>query len=135
VLANAALQAAEFVGMPEAQIPLAQAVIYVATAPKSNSAYKAISRAMADVEQERTVSVPEHLRDASYPGAKRLGHGEGYKYPHEYPGHIVAQSYLPREAVYYEPSDQGFETEIARRIEDWKQKLKFGKESGSNGKR
>ncbi len=135
VLANAALQVAEFVGMPEAQIPLAQAAIYVATAPKSNSAYKAISKAMGDVEQETSEAVPGHLRDASYPGAKRLGHGEGYKYPHEYPGHIVAQSYLPREAVYYEPSDQGFESEIARRIESWKQKLKSETESGSNGKR
>jgi len=134
ILANAALQAAEFVGMPEAQLPLAQAVIYVATAPKSNSTYKAISKAMADVEQEKTESVPQHLRDASYPGAKRLGHGQGYRYPHDYPGHIVEQTYLPREALYYEPSDQGYENEIARRIQSWKQKLKSEKESSSSEK-
>jgi len=134
VLANAALQAAEFVGMPEAQLPLAQAAIYVATAPKSNSTYKAISKAMADVEQGKTEAVPAHLQDGSYPGAKRLGRGEGYKYPHDYPGHIVDQAYLPRDAVYYEPSNQGHETEIAGRLKSWKHKLKFGKKSGENGK-
>ncbi len=133
ILANAALQAAEFVGMPEAQLPLAQAVIYVATAPKSNSTFKAISRAMSDVKQERTEAVPQHLRDANYPGAKRLRHGDGYKYPHDYPGHIVEQSYLPREAAYYKPSHQGYEDEIARRIEHWKQKLKSETESTANG--
>jgi putative ATPase len=134
VLANAALQAAEFVGMPEAQLPLSQAAIYVATAPKSNSAYKAISKAMADVEQGETETVPAHLQDGSYPGAKRLGRGEGYKYPHDYPGHVVNQTYLPRDAVYYQPSDQGFEREIAGRMKSWKQKLRFEKESGNNGK-
>jgi len=133
ILANAALQAAEFVGMPEAQLPLAQAAIYVATAPKSNSTFKGISRAMSDVKQERTEVVPQHLRDASYPGAKRLRHGNGYKYPHDYPGHIVDQSYLPRGAAYYKPSDQGYENEIARRIEHWKQKLKSETESAFNG--
>lgn len=134
VLAAAALQAVEFVGMPEAQIPLAQAAIYVATAPKSNSSYTAISRALADVAEERTHAVPEHLRDASYPGAKRLGRGEGYRYPHDYPEHIVEQVYLPREAMYYEPSSEGYEKEIARRIENWKQKLKFAMESPSSEK-
>ncbi len=134
VLAAAALQAVEFVGMPEAQIPLAQAAIYVATAPKSNSSYTAISKALADVAEERTQAVPEHLRDASYPGAKRLGRGEGYRYPHDYPEHIVEQVYLPREAVYYEPSSEGYEKEIARRIENWKQKLKFAMESPSSEK-
>ncbi len=133
ILANAALQVAEFVGMPEAQLPLAQAVIYVATAPKSNSTVKAISKAMSDVKQEKTEAVPEHLRDASYPGAKRLGHGEGYKYPHDYPGHVVDQRYLPRDVVYYEPSDQGYENEIARRIERWKHKRKSETESGDSG--
>lgn len=134
VLAAAALQAVEFVGMPEAQIPLAQAAIYVATAPKSNSSYTAISKALADVAEERTHAVPEHLRDASYPGAKRLGRGEGYRYPHDYPEHIVEQVYLPREAMYYEPSSEGYEKEIARRIENWKQKLKFAMESPSSEK-
>ena len=134
VLAAAALQAVEFVGMPEAQIPLAQAAIYVATAPKSNSSYTAISKALADVAEERTHAVPEHLRDASYPGAKRLGRGEGYRYPHDYPEHIVEQVYLPREAMYYEPSSEGYEKEIARRIENWKQKLKFAMESPKSEK-
>lgn len=134
VLAAAALQAVEFVGMPEAQIPLAQAAIYVATAPKSNSSYTAISKALADVAEERTHAVPEHLRDASYPGAKRLGRGEGYRYPHDYPDHIVEQVYLPREAMYYEPSSEGYEKEIARRIENWKQKLKFAMESPNSEK-
>ncbi len=131
VLANAALQAAEFVGMPEAQLPLAQAVIYVATAPKSNSTYIAISKAMADVEREKTDPVPQHLQDASYRGANRLGRGEGYKYPHDYPSHIVTQTYLPREVVYYQPSDQGYEREIARRIENWKRKLTSEPESAA----
>jgi putative ATPase len=134
VLAAAALQAVEFVGMPEAQIPLAQAAIYVATAPKSNSSYTAISKALADVAEERTHAVPEHLRDASYPGAKRLGRGEGYRYPHDYPEHIVEQVYLPRDAMYYEPSGEGYEKEIARRIENWKQKLKFAMESPNSEK-
>jgi putative ATPase len=129
VLANAALQVAEFVGMPEAQLPLAQGVIYVATAPKSNSAYKAISAAMADVEKEKTEPVPLHLRDASYQGAQRMGRGQGYKYPHDYPSHIVNQTYLARDTVYYQPSDQGYEKEIARRIESWKHKLRLEPES------
>ncbi len=132
VLANAALQAAEFVGMPEAQLPLAQAAIYVATAPKSNSACEAISKAMADVEKGESERVPAHLQDGSYPGAKRMGRGEGYKYPHDYPDHVVNQDYMPRDAVYYQPSDQGFEREIAGRIERWKQRLKFEGESGDN---
>jgi putative ATPase len=133
VLANAAFQAADSVGMPEAQLILAQAAIYVATAPKSNASYLAISRATADVEKERTEKVPDHLRDASYPGAKRLGRGEGYKYPHDHPGHIVEQRYIPHAAVYYEPSDQGYESEIARRVQNWKQKLIFDRESKDNG--
>jgi len=133
ILANAAFQAAEFVGMPEAQLPLAQAVVYVATAPKSNATTKAISKAMSDVEQEKTQAVPEHLRDSSYPGAKTLGRGQGYKYPHDYPGHVVVQSYLPRDVVYYEPSDQGYENEIARRIETWKRKLKSETEPADSG--
>lgn len=134
VLAAAALQAAEFVGMPEAQIPLAQAAIYVATAPKSNASYAAISKALGDVAEEATHAVPEHLRDASYSGAKRLGRGEGYKYPHSYPEHIVEQVYLPRDVTYYEPSNQGYEKEIARRIENWKPKLKSATQSHSSEK-
>ncbi len=133
ILANAAFQAAQFVGMPEAQLPMAQAVIYVATAPKSNSTYKAISKAMADVEQEKTEAVPDHLQDANYPGARKLGRGKGYKYPHDYPEHVVKQKYLPRQVVYYRPSDQGYENEIARRIENWKRRLKSETESAGSG--
>ena len=94
VLANAAFQAAEFIGWPEARIPLAEAAIYIATANKSNSTIMAIDAALKDVESGRTLPVPEHLRDAHYQGAKRLGHGEGYKYAHDYPEHFVAQDYL-----------------------------------------
>src|SRR5678816_953972 len=88
VLANAAHQAAEFVGWPEARIPIAEASIYLATAPKSNTSITAIDAALADVRSERTLPVPDHLRDAHYPGAKRLGHGVGYQYAHDYPGPV-----------------------------------------------
>jgi putative ATPase len=102
VVAISALRAVEFVGMPEAKIPLAQAAIYVAKAPKSNACYKAIEAAMEDVEKEQTMEVPEHLKDSHYPGAKKLGHGEGYKYPHDYGGY-VEQEYLPKKKKYYKP--------------------------------
>jgi putative ATPase len=120
VLANAALQISEFVGMPEARIPLAQAVTYIATAPKSNASYAGIDKAMADVEKGRTLEVPKHLRDASYKGAKRLGHGEGYKYAHDYKDHYVLQKYLPEDKRYYEPSDMGYEKTIKKLMEERK---------------
>lgn len=123
VLAVAAAQALERVGMPEARIPLAQAALYIATAPKSNSVVKGIDEALAAVQGERADPVPSHLRDASYPGAARLGHGKGYLYPHDYDGHFVAQEYLPdslRGARFYEPSQNGYEAEIARRTRAWK---------------
>ncbi|HEY5913125.1 MAG TPA: replication-associated recombination protein A [Verrucomicrobiae bacterium] len=120
VLANAAFQAAEFIGWPEARIPLAEATIYIATAPKSNSTVTAIGAAMKDVEEGRTLPVPDHLRDAGYRGAKRLGHGEGYKYAHDYEGHFVPQDYLGAEKRYYEPSEQGAEKKIKDRVEKWK---------------
>ena len=103
VLANAAHQAAEFIGWPEARIPIAEATIYIATANKSNSAYKAIDAALEDVRSGRTLAVPEHLRDASYKGAKRLGHGTGYQYAHDGKDHFVAQDYLGAAKRYYEP--------------------------------
>ena len=121
VLANAAFQAAEFIGWPEAQIPLAEATIYIATAPKSNSTIKAIGAAVKEVESGRTLPVPEHLRDSSYPGAKRLGHGEGYKYAHDYEGHFVAQDYLGSERRYYEPMEQGAEKRIKARLDKWRE--------------
>ena len=102
VVATSALRAVEFVGMPEAKIPLAQATIYVAKAPKSNACYKAIEAAMEDVEKEQTMEVPDHLKDSHYPGAKKLGHGQGYKYPHDYEGYIE-QDYLPKKKKYYKP--------------------------------
>lgn len=110
VVANAAVQAADFVGWPEAQIPLAEAVCYIANAPKSNTAYMGIANARADVRHKNCGSVPKHLRDAHYPGAAKLGHGLDYKYPHNYPGGWVAQQYLPDELVgtkYYIPSGHG----------------------------
>ena len=120
VLANAAFQAAEFIGWPEARIPLAEAAIYIATATKSNSTVLAIDAALKDVESGRTLAVPEHLRDASYRGAKRLGHGQGYQYAHDHPGHFVAQDYLGADRRYYEPTDQGVEKKIKERVEKWR---------------
>jgi putative ATPase len=120
VLASAAFQAAEFIGWPEARIPLAEAVIYIATAPKSNSTILAIDSAIKDVESGRTLTVPEHLRDAHYQGAKRLGHGEGYKYAHDFEGHFVPQDYLGAMRRYYEPTDQGAEKKIKERLEKWR---------------
>lgn len=114
VVANSAAQAAHFIGLPEAQLPLAQAVCYIANAPKSNACCTAILEARNDA---RTVhsTVPKHLRDAHYPGAKVLGHGAGYKYPHDYPGGWVNQQYMPDELVgrkYYFPKDCGAEKEL-----------------------
>lgn len=112
VIANAAAQAADFVGWPEAQIPLAEAVCYIANAHKSNASYMGIANARADVRMKNCGSVPKHLRDAHYPGAKELGHGIDYKYPHSYGG-WVQQQYLPDELVgvkYYVPSGNGQDT-------------------------
>ena len=133
VLANACLAASEFVGWPEARIPLAEATVYIATANKSNSAYKAIDAALEDVRSGRTLPVPEHLRDASYQGAKRLGHGQGYEYAHDHPGHFVPQDYLGTGKRYYEPTDQGVEKKIKERVEKWRAQLdnaRAGKATG-----
>ena len=108
--ATAAAHAVEHVGLPEARLNLAQATIYLARAPKSNSVYTAISAAMEDAASADPV--PTHLRDASYPAARKLGHGKGYRYPHDFPDHHVEQSYRPEpyeDTRYYEPSDQGEE--------------------------
>jgi putative ATPase len=120
VLANTAMQAAEFIGWPEARIPLAEATVYIATAHKSNSAYRAIEAALEDVRSGRTLPVPEHLREAGYFGAQRLGHGQGYKYAHDHPGHFVVQDYLGAVRRYYEPADQGAEKKIKERVEQWR---------------
>jgi putative ATPase len=111
---------AEFIGWPEARIPLAEAALYIATAAKSNSTILAIDAALKDVESGRTLEVPEHLRDAHYSGAKRLGHGEGYKYSHDFPEHFVAQDYLGAAKRYYEPTEQGVEKKIKERVEKWR---------------
>jgi len=121
MVAVAAQQAVEFVGMPEAQIPLAQATIYIATAPKSNSSIAAIGAAMDDVKQGRTMEVPDALKDTHYRSAQKLGHGKGYKYSHDYEGHYVKQDYTPEKRTYYTPSDQGYEAEVRKRLERWKQ--------------
>jgi putative ATPase len=123
VLANTALQVSEFVGWPEARIPLAEATVYIATANKSNSAYLAIDAALKDVRSGRTLPVPVHLRDANYKGAERLGHGKGYEYAHDHPGHFVAQDYLGADKSYYEPTEQGVEKKIKERVEQWRKAL------------
>jgi len=121
-VATAAAQAVEMVGFPEGRIILAQAVIYVACAPKSNAVVVAIDRAQADVRKGKLAPVPLPLRDTSYPGAKKLGHGQGYLYPHDFPHHHVAQEYVPegtKSHSYYEPSDQGYEKKIRERMRFW----------------
>lgn len=118
-VAVAAADAVQFIGMPEGRIPLAQAVVHLATAPKSNAAYLGIDKAIADVRAGKAGRVPKHLRDAHYPGAKRLGHGKGYLYPHDDPIGVVGQEYLPdslRGAVYYEPTEHGNEREVSSRL-------------------
>jgi putative ATPase len=118
LVAVAALHSAEFIGLPECQIPLAQAVTYLASAPKSNAAYMAVAAAREDVRAGRTLAVPNHLRDNHYRGAERFGHGEGYEYSHDHPGGWSDQAYLPEERRYYEPTDRGFEAEIRRRLDE-----------------
>lgn len=130
VLAQAAHQAAEFIGWPEARIPIAEAALYIATAHKSNSAYLAIDAALADVRAGRTLPVPEHLRDASYRGAQRLGHGQGYEYAHDHPEHFVAQDYLGADRRYYEPTEQGVEKKIRERVERWRALLAQSRKAG-----
>ena len=119
VLANAAAQAAQFVGLPEARIILAQAVTYIASAPKSNAAYLAIDAALNDVRSRDCGDVPIHLRDAHYKGVKALGHGKGYRYPHDFEDHFVEQQYLPTELSgtrYYRPTDNGVEAQLKERL-------------------
>ncbi|HQY89514.1 MAG TPA: hypothetical protein PK402_12750, partial [Tepidisphaeraceae bacterium] len=116
VIASACQQIVERIGMPECQLTLAQAAIYMATAPKSNACTIAIGSAMTDVREGRTIPVPKHLRDAHYGGSKRLGH-EGYKYPHNDPRGFVEQTYLGVEKHYYVPTDHGHEKTIRERME------------------
>jgi putative ATPase len=117
VVAAAAFDIVEKIGMPEAQLTLGQAAIYMATAPKSNASAKAIWSAMSDVKEGRTIPVPRHLRDGHYSGSKRLGSGVGYKYAHDYPGGHVEQDYLGVDKSYYSPTDRGYEAQIKQRME------------------
>jgi putative ATPase len=120
VIAVAAADAVQYVGMPEGRIPLAEAVVYLATAPKSNAAYMALDAAIADVRAGKIGRVPKHLRDAHYAGAKKLGHGKGYKYSHDSELGVVEQQYLPDELLsttYYRPTEHGNERDVLTRLE------------------
>ncbi len=112
LVAESCYRAVEVVGMPEGRIILAQAVIYVSAAPKSNSSYTAISKALDEVEKEKTHEVPLHLQGTGYRGAEKLGKGQGYLYPHDFPEHYVAQEYMPCRKKFYVPSDSGYEKRI-----------------------
>lgn len=126
VVAVAARQAVEFVGLPEARIPLAHAAVYVATAPKSNRAFVGLGKALEDVEKGRVLTVPKYLRGT---GSKLLGGGAGYKYAHDYEGGYVAQAYLPEGRVYYQPSENGFERRIKERLDYWRRRFEEGQAS------
>jgi putative ATPase len=120
LVANAAVTAVTFIGLPEARIPLAEAALYVATAPKSNSAIVGIDQALNAVKHERSGEVPIHLRDAHYKGAAKLGHGKGYLYPHDFEGGYVPQDYLPEELrtkTFYRPSARGYERTVQKRLD------------------
>jgi putative ATPase len=120
-VAVSAMKAVEFVGMPEARIILSQATAYLATAPKSNAAYQAIEKAMADVEQGRVLEVPAHLRNIKVQTVKesRDGGQDEYVYPHDHEGHFVDQEYMPTSNRYYEPDGQGYEEVIGKRMKQW----------------
>ena len=133
VLAQSACDAAEFIGWPEARIPLAEAAIYIATANKSNTSIVAIDAALEDVRSGRTLAVPEHLRDKHYPGATRLGHGKGYQYSHDFPDHFVPQDYLGAPRRYYEPTEQGTEKKIKERLDKWRAQTAHAMEKPKGG--
>lgn len=133
-VAVAAMQAVQMLGMPEGRIPLAQAVVHIATAPKSNAAYKALDEAIADVRSGRAGVVPPHLRDAHYSGAKSLGHGAEYRYAHDSPHGVVPQQYAPDELVgtdYYRPRESGPEGRVAQRVQALRRIVRGG--DGGNG--
>ena len=132
-LAVSAMQACEFVGLPECQLTLAQCVTYLACAPKSNAATVAIGEAITDVREGRLLPVPVHLQDRHYPGAKRLGHGAGYEYAHDAEDAVAAQDYLGVEREYYRPVDRGFERELAERLEKIRQKLRQSRGKAQEG--
>jgi putative ATPase len=123
LIAHAALGAIEMVGLPEARISLAQAVIYIACAPKSNAAYLAVDKAMAEVETGPVREVPNAIKDASR-DSETLGHGAGYLYPHDFPGHYVPQDYWTNPIPFYEPTELGYEAEMKKRLGSWRSQLK-----------
>ncbi|MCA9216624.1 MAG: replication-associated recombination protein A, partial [Planctomycetales bacterium] len=125
-LAVATMQACEFVGLPECQLTLSQAVTYLACAPKSNAATAAIGAARADIREGRIVPVPVHLRDSHYGGAKEFGHGEGYVYSHNEADGVAEQDYLGIDRLYYDPADRGFESELRTRLQAIRKKLGRG---------
>jgi putative ATPase len=131
-LAVAAMHACELVGLPECQLTLAQAVTYLACAPKSNAATIAIAEARRDVTEARIVPVPRQLRDRHYAGAAQLGHGDGYQYAHDAQGAVAAQDYLGVTREYYRPVDRGFEQELARRLGEIRAILRGEAEANSN---
>jgi len=120
VVAIAAQQAVEFVGLPEANLLLAHATVYLATAPKSNRCTVAIGKASQEVREGRTLAVPAHLRDGHYKGSERLGHGKGYQYSHDFEGSYVPQAYLPEGRVFYEPTENGMEKRVKERLAYWR---------------
>ncbi len=130
VMANACFQIIELIGMPEGRIPLAETTVYLATAPKSNSAYLGIDAALDDIKSERLQEVPKSLRDSHYKGAKKLGHGKGYQYAHDHPSHHVEQDYMPIKKKYYVPTEMGREKKIKEYMEFLKQAT-----AGRQGKR
>jgi putative ATPase len=119
LVATSTLQAVEFIGMPEGKIPLAQATLYLACAAKSNSSVMGIGNALEAVQQGEVVQVPVHLRDAHYPGAKKLGHGVGYQYSHDFPGAIAPQNYGIKPGRFFQPTDHGYEAKIKARLAEW----------------
>ena len=120
LVAQAAAQAVEFIGLPEANLLLAHATVYLATAPKSNSCTVAIGKASQEIRDGRTLAVPTHLRDGHYKGSERLGHGKGYLYSHDFEGSYVPQAYLPEGRRYYEPTENGLEKRIKERLAHWR---------------
>ena len=127
-LAVAAAHACEIVGLPECQLNLAQAVTYLACAPKSNASYVGLTEAQEDIREGRLLPVPVHLRDSHYAGSARLGHGQGYQYAHDFADGVAPQDYLGVERIYYRPTDRGFEQELARRLEQIRARLREAKE-------
>jgi putative ATPase len=134
VVANAAAEAVDRVGLPECQLNLAQATAYLALAPKSNASYRGISRATAHVREHGAKLPPPHLQDAHYPGARKLGRGVGYVYAHDEPGAIADQPLAPEgleSERFYEPTDRGFEAELRRRLEEIRRRVGGGSERGA----